>query len=91
VATGRPSGVVQGNFSPAAPTDECKEDVFEARLLLDLLDSGGRQQRLELGERAVDGMGELLQPDCEDLRFVARVLSREHLRDSQTRSGLTIS
>ena len=62
-------GVVQGS-SRRATTDEREEDVFEARLLLDVLHLGRRHQRLELGERAVhedpalvedrDPVGELL-------------------------------
>ena len=66
--TGR--GVVQGAFRRGATTDERQEDVFEARLLLDVLHLGRRHQRLELGERAVhedpalvedrDPVGELL-------------------------------
>ena len=33
--------------------DEGEEDVFEGRLLLDVLDLGGRQQQFQLGEGAV--------------------------------------
>ena len=37
----------------AVVTDEGEEDVLEGRLLLDVLDLGGREQLLELGEGAV--------------------------------------
>ena len=57
-------------MAPRRPTSD-KEDVFEARLLLDVLDLCRRQERLELRERAVhedpalvedrDPVGELLR------------------------------
>ena len=38
----------------AGVADDREEDVFEGGLLLDVLDLGGRQQLLELGQGAVD-------------------------------------
>ena len=56
--------------SPSGLADEREEDVLEGRLLLDVLDLGGREELLELGEGAVlddralvqdrDAVGELL-------------------------------
>ena len=57
-------------LSTGVVADDREEDLLQARLLLDVLDLGGRHQRLELGERAVhddpalvedpDPVGELL-------------------------------
>ena len=64
-----------------ATTDEREEDVFEAQLLLDVLDLGRRHQRLELGERAVDEDPALVEdPDpVGELRRLVR-LQRAYLK-----------
>src|SRR4051794_33039613 len=65
--------------------DERQEDVFQGRLLLDVLDLGRRKQLLELGEGAVHENPALMQdrdPVGEVLGFV------EHLRGEQHRGAV---
>src|SRR4030095_9071699 len=45
----------------AGGSDDGEEDVLEGRLLLDVLDLGGRQELLELGEGAVGDDPSLVQ------------------------------
>src|ERR1700753_1632691 len=50
-----------GLLAPAGAADDREEDVFERGLLLHVLDRGGRQQRLEFGQGAVDDDAALVQ------------------------------
>ena len=47
------AAVVPASPCLAVVADDGEEDVLEGRLLLDVLDLGGREQLLELGEGAV--------------------------------------
>ncbi len=67
--------------SPLLPVvaDDREEDVFEGGLLLDVLDLGGRQQLLELGQGAVDDDPALVQDrdPVGQLLGLVEVLGRE--------------
>jgi len=51
---GQPTLVARALAVAAVVANEREEDVLEGRLLLDVLDLGGREQLLELGQGPVD-------------------------------------
>ena len=66
----------------AVVTDDGEEDVLEGRLLLDVLDLGGREQLLELGEGAVHDDPTLVEDrdPVGELFGLVQVLRREQHR-----------
>ena len=73
---------VVGVVGLAGVADEGEEDVFEGGLLLDVLDLGRREERLEFGERAVLDDGALVQDrdPVGELFGLVEVLGREQHR-----------
>src|SRR5262249_12912749 len=77
-------GVGEGMFRCPATTDERQEDVFEARLLLDVLHLCRGQERLELRERAVTEDPAFVQ-NRDSVRELPRLV--EILRGEQDRGA----
>src|SRR5687767_574204 len=78
--------VIRGSLRVGAVVaDDREEDVFETRLLLDVLDLGGREQLLELGEGAVRDDPALVQ-DRDPVREVLGLV--QVLRGEQHRGAL---
>ena len=70
-----------------AVADDGEEDVLEGRLLLDVLDLGGREQLLELGEGAVHDDPALVEDrdPVGELLGLVEVLRREQHRRAAAR------
>ena len=70
-----------------ASADDGEEDILEGRLLLDVLDLGGREQLLEFGERAVHDDPALVKDrdPVGELFGLVEMLGREQHRRAAAR------